>query len=675
MEGASAAIAFVQLGLSIATTLNTYIADVRHGRADVANLANEIEATVLHAQELDKLIQEDELTARWSQQGRYLAKKCLTDCHDVIKRLSDLLRRSGGTTPGMPVLNGANDAESNDTKSLISRTDIDMSNFNRLYWPLLKPQLQCLKQELQKIKLDILLAVNTYRVNATQKAEERKAIAERIVALWKSRTIARRQLVVFRRQLETPNDDYYRTYPRMPRQTDDVRARERGIPQPESEKVEEPHGQDRDLSTSSLSGDTSPRGYPRRQRTSGSFRERMPRRQHSVLQDVYIDRHTHHSPSEPNGLPFAPDPEYVSEWKSKGRQILDYALGFVLGPGDDATGTRQNLNHLWNAYKSNPAALKSSVLNKVVTAVPPKPNNTLPLILRDPESANGTAFTWSLLISKRALEYAVEPVKYPHELLTKRLLREERKSNRSGSLNLQAYNTLLTLPMPYQNMITRWLRPTSFRSFHWELLILDASYGATEGNTSRRKRLTEKLRRKTVRPEGPSEPTSVLAVFKRCMRPDAKTSSLRSNSRSSSAPSHRARRRTMHQIGAAMLGALAATQANRNRRSSRDNQSLSPRGRQRRPRGVSPQSISRRMFTRDHWRPAQEQKTGQVYEMFDTEDPEAGDSPDDDLADKILTEYTGRAARFNSTTNASGPNGVESENISDAPTANGDTLH
>ncbi|KAH8432813.1 uncharacterized protein LDX57_010442 [Aspergillus melleus] len=672
MEGASAAIAFVQLGLSIATTLNTYIADVRHGRADVANLANEIEATVLHAQELDKLIQEDELTARWSRQGRYLAEKCLTDCNDVITRLSDLLRRSGGTTPGMPVLNGADEAKSNDTKSLISRTDIDMSNFNRLYWPLLKPQLQCLKQELQKLKLDILLAVNTYRVNATQKAEERKAIAERIVALWKSRTIARRQLIVFRRQLETPNDDYYRTYPQMPRQRDDVRARERGIPEPESEKVEQPHGQGRDLSTSSLSEDSSPRGYPRRQRTPEPLRERMPRRKHSVLQDVYIDRHTHRSPSEPIGLPFAPDPEYVSEWKSKGRQILDYALGFVLGPGDDATGTRQNLNHLWDSYKSNPAALKS-VLNKVVTAAPPKPKNTLPLILRDPESPNGTAFTWSLLISKRSLGYTVEPVNYPHELLTKRLLREERKSNRSGSLNLEAYNTLSTLPMPYQNMITRWLRPTSFRSFHWELLILDPSYGATEGNTSRRKRLAEKLRRKTARPEGPSEPTSVLAVFKRCMRPDAETSSHRSDSQSSASSRRARRRRTMHQL-AAMLGAFAAAQAKKNRRSSQDKQSHSPRGRQRRPRSVSPRSVSRRRFTRNHWKRAQEPKSGQVYEMFETEEPEAGDGPDDDLADKIVTEYTGRAARFNSTTNASGPNAVGSENISDAPTANGDTL-
>lgn len=167
MEGASAAITFVQLGLSIATTLNTYIADVRHGRDDVANLANEIEATVSHAQDLDKLIQENKLTSRWSEHGLFLAQKCLTDCHDVIKRLSALLRRSGGTAPGMPVLNGADEVESNDTKSLISRTDIDMSNFNRLYWPLLKPQLQYLKQELQKIKIEILLAVNTYQVNAT----------------------------------------------------------------------------------------------------------------------------------------------------------------------------------------------------------------------------------------------------------------------------------------------------------------------------------------------------------------------------------------------------------------------------------------------------------------------------------------------------------------------------
>ncbi|RAL16184.1 uncharacterized protein BO97DRAFT_411421 [Aspergillus homomorphus CBS 101889] len=37
MDGASAIFAFVQVGLSIATTLNTYIADVRHRRDDIAN--------------------------------------------------------------------------------------------------------------------------------------------------------------------------------------------------------------------------------------------------------------------------------------------------------------------------------------------------------------------------------------------------------------------------------------------------------------------------------------------------------------------------------------------------------------------------------------------------------------------------------------------------------------
>ncbi|KAI9034861.1 uncharacterized protein KD926_005183 [Aspergillus affinis] len=673
MEGASAALAFVQLGLSIATTLNTYIADVRHGRGDIADLANEIEATVLHAQELDKLIKEDELTARWSEKGRDLANKCLTNCRNVIKKLSDLLRRSGGTASGK-VLNGADEAESNDTKSLISWTDIDMSNFNRLYWPLLKPQLKCLKQELYDIKLSILLAVNTYQINATQKTEERKVIAKRIVALWKSRTIARRQLVVFQRHLETPYDDYYRPNHRKPRQRDEARAEERGIPEPDSEKAEPPRGRERSLSTSSLSDDSSSRGYPHRQRSSESVREQMPRRQRSVLQDVYLGRHTHRSPPERNGLPFAPDPEYVSEWKSKGRQILDYALGFVLASGEDATGTWQNLSHLWDSYKTNPAALKS-VLNKVVTAVPSKPKNTLPLVLRDPESPNGTAFTWSLLISKRSVAHAVEPINYPLELLSKRLLREERKFNRSGSLNLQAYNTLSTLPMTYQNMITDWLRPKSSRSFHWELLILDPAYGATEENSSRRKRLAQRFRRTTAGSDALGEPTSVLAVFKRCMKPDAETSSLRSNYRPSSASSRRARRkRKMQQIATTLMGALAASTHIDKRRSSRENQdSRSPRACQRRRRGFFPRSLSRGGSTRNHWRHRQEPKTGQVYEMFETEEPpEADDSPNDDLAEKIVTEYTGRGARFNGTTDGSRPNRVRSETMSDTPTANGD---
>lgn len=44
VSGVSAVVAIAQVGFSLAQTLNTYVADVRNGRGDIANLANEIDA-------------------------------------------------------------------------------------------------------------------------------------------------------------------------------------------------------------------------------------------------------------------------------------------------------------------------------------------------------------------------------------------------------------------------------------------------------------------------------------------------------------------------------------------------------------------------------------------------------------------------------------------------------
>lgn len=297
--------------------------------------------------------------------------------------------------------------------------------------------------------------------------------------------------------------------------------------------------------------------------------------------------------------------------------------------------------------------------------------NTLPLALQDPKSPNGTAFTWSLLISNRSPELTVEPFNYPLELLTKRLLKEERKARKSGTPGLQAYNTISTLPKRYQSMITRWLQPIRYSPYHWELLLLDPTYGSAAGSDSRRKRIMQKLSHSSTEPRRAMEPTSVLAVFKRCVRPDYDP---RSRSRSSGYDEEERnaqRRRKMERLITLVAGALGAVAGKIQKKD--DERSSSPRGRRRR-RSFSPSVSRERRYNDDRWRPAQgprEPPSGKVYEMFETE--EAGDGPDEDLAEKIVTEYTGSAARRKGR-NGTRLNGVASENMSDTPTANGDTL-
>jgi len=149
ISGASAVVALVQFGFSLATTLNSYLAGVRHGRDDIANLANEIDATVIHVQELNILIQENEKTGGWNENGLKIANKCCTDCKTVLNALRQTLSKSGATI----------------TSEVVTREEINISAFDRFSWPLLKPKLLASKQELQAVKIDILIALNTYKAN------------------------------------------------------------------------------------------------------------------------------------------------------------------------------------------------------------------------------------------------------------------------------------------------------------------------------------------------------------------------------------------------------------------------------------------------------------------------------------------------------------------------------
>jgi hypothetical protein len=56
----SAVATFLQIGFSLATTLTTYIADVKDAPDEIAGLASEIDSTLRHVGELDLLLLENE---------------------------------------------------------------------------------------------------------------------------------------------------------------------------------------------------------------------------------------------------------------------------------------------------------------------------------------------------------------------------------------------------------------------------------------------------------------------------------------------------------------------------------------------------------------------------------------------------------------------------------------
>lgn len=87
LSGASAVVAIAQFGCNLSQTLNAYVADVRNGRDDITSLANEIDATVTHIEELDKLISENSAMNGWNANALKIAKKCCTDCQQVWNQL------------------------------------------------------------------------------------------------------------------------------------------------------------------------------------------------------------------------------------------------------------------------------------------------------------------------------------------------------------------------------------------------------------------------------------------------------------------------------------------------------------------------------------------------------------------------------------------------------------
>lgn len=152
--GVSAALQVAQTGLQLATTLNAYISDFKEGQDDIASLANLIDATIIHLQEIDRRIQENPATRGWNDSGLKLAQKCCSDCDKVIEKLSKLLKKSGAGK-------GVNGQVGNGDIG-IKREDIDLTLFRRGTWPLQKPRFLAVKQELVNIKLDILICLQTY---------------------------------------------------------------------------------------------------------------------------------------------------------------------------------------------------------------------------------------------------------------------------------------------------------------------------------------------------------------------------------------------------------------------------------------------------------------------------------------------------------------------------------
>lgn len=135
----------VQAAFSLANALKDYVNAARGAKGDLLSLISEIETTFRNVKILEELIQQNEKTPRWSDYGLACAKSCVEKSNFMLTKLCELFLKSGVTLDSENV-----------------HQSISPSLTNALWWPMYKPQLRELKDELVLLKLDISTAHTTW---------------------------------------------------------------------------------------------------------------------------------------------------------------------------------------------------------------------------------------------------------------------------------------------------------------------------------------------------------------------------------------------------------------------------------------------------------------------------------------------------------------------------------
>lgn len=182
---ASALATFITLGFSLVKALDSYIGDVQEANDEVSALATEIDATLRQVQELEALLETNQITKGWNNNGVVLAEKCRDDSVKVVNKLVGLLKKSNAALPE----NGT-----------IGRQDVNLSLFSRLQWPRFKPKLDVAKREVERTRIDILFVKSLYNAKLGASLAERQDAKEDIVALVKKKGLLRKQVRLAKRR-------------------------------------------------------------------------------------------------------------------------------------------------------------------------------------------------------------------------------------------------------------------------------------------------------------------------------------------------------------------------------------------------------------------------------------------------------------------------------------------
>lgn len=139
----SAILSIVEIGFSLAKAIRTTVQDYQDARSDIVSLADDIETTLALVSDLNTLILNNNTTRVFNKNGLRIAKTCLRVAEQIVKELVELL-----TSVGVP----------EDKRSKIKSEDITVSRFERLGWLRVKRRVKLKREELNKVRLEILVA-------------------------------------------------------------------------------------------------------------------------------------------------------------------------------------------------------------------------------------------------------------------------------------------------------------------------------------------------------------------------------------------------------------------------------------------------------------------------------------------------------------------------------------
>ena len=145
---ATAILTVAQIGISLSNTLIAYIGEVKEAPGRIQGITNEILTTSGRLKDIGELVERNQQSHIFNEEGINSAVRCSTECSKIIGDIKSVLCKRGwhqGSTP-------------------LDKDAIDISLFSSLRWPFVKTKLDVPRAELQRIKIDLSLLFSSAMV-------------------------------------------------------------------------------------------------------------------------------------------------------------------------------------------------------------------------------------------------------------------------------------------------------------------------------------------------------------------------------------------------------------------------------------------------------------------------------------------------------------------------------